>query len=144
MQASTQYIPKIYTTAEQEQLKAQWAAIEAEYRRSGTLPQGVATMGTLFGMGLAGDARPAFPVIAEIDGVPHTAVLEQLEPAVRWAVDMTFRAVEELQLPAHKAGGARVLATHAGQIAEVGANEIERFNPFKHTHIIAITPQQGG
>lgn len=138
------YTPKTYTATEQNQLKNEWAALEAEYRRSGTLPTGVAAMGTMFGMGLAGDARPAFPVIAEIDGVPQTAVLEQLLPAVRWAVDMTYRAVDELQLPARRAGGSRVLATQAGQVAEVGASEITRFDPFTHTHLIVITPQQGG
>ena len=143
------FLKKAYTPEETRALKAQWSRIEAEYRRTGTLPEGVQAMGTVFAMGAAGDARPHIPIIASIDGVPAVAVLEQIEreqPAVAWALRQTFVAVEEMQLPARRSTGSRVIAAAPGQVADVQTNAIERYDPFNpaHANLVFLTPLQGG
>ncbi len=138
--------PKQYSAEDHARLKAAWATLERNYNLTGELPKGVARMGRAFGMGAAGDARPQFPIIAAVDGVDKAAVLEQLPEAVRWAVDQTFRAVEQMQLPAKRQAGVQVLATRPGQLDVAGANALTRFDPFdtELNGMIFLTPLQGG
>ena len=141
---STNYQPKRYGRDENAQLARQWDAMVAKFKATGELPEGVKSMGTLFAMGKAGDARPQFPVIAEVDGIERAAVLEQLPPAVRWAVDQTYVVVDELNSPQRRAAGALVVVGAPGQADFDTANAIQRFDPFEHTNLVALTPLQGG
>lgn len=142
----TAYTPKTYTPEENRQLAAAWAKIERDARRTGIMPDGVARLGEVRAMGQAGHAQPTIPILASANGEPlEVAVLDRLDPAVRWALDTAATQVNAL-LTQRRGGAGMAFVTNDTE-ADEGVNSadaIKRFNPLEHRGDVTITYQLAG
>lgn len=144
---SSTYQRRQYSPAERARLGAEWLQFLRDVRDGkAQLPEHI-RLGEIRVMGKAGDEPARFPCVTTLDRELAMQVIDDLPPAMRFAMDEAARRVEESQQAGQQRIGMQVYPYSDAQGREIPLEQrtpLDRFDPTQHGELLVTFPLSGG